>query len=346
TEASQYKEHFPTLATAEMAKIAAEDFHDVESKYFGSTDPTIAAELRKQMWEGDLVRDQNGEPLRNADGTFQVHGRYDHFFHDYRQNDFYPQLLRVAAQHGREAEIGEALAVIQEFLGEEPVTAVAPKTAETKNTDDSRLRPQEREALAELDRLKREQAQAKQGETEAYHKSVLEATTTSLNGFLLTRVQRMAPALSASSQQKVVSDALKEIGGLALGTKLFEQQRASILAKGGEEAKKRYVAEMLRFTEARYAPILQSLVAEYAQPVVAASADKRAKLDTQKTQAAVKGGAGVPSPSRQDESDLIAEGDKLSQKLYGRSLRDFEILDIAERIPELRAKAAAKARRA
>lgn len=340
-EAEGYRKHFATPAMAEMARVDAEDFAEIETDFFAGNEQGHG-NLLKRIFESDMKRDDKGEPVRDANGAPIMEGKADHFFYQYRKNEFYPAVLALAKREGKEAEVSEALATIQEFLGETEAAPGEKKQPVAAKDDTSRLTPQERTALAEHDSLKRQQAQADQETHQTYLKSVSTEVETGVTDFLLSRVKRLAPALSEQLQKKVASDAFKQLNGIAAKDPLFQRLKNNILRLKGDEAKGRLKVEAVRFTESRYGDVLRELVKEYGAPVVQNNAETRKKLDEQKTRTDVKGGGGAPSPTPQDDAAMIAEGDKLSREIHGRRLSNQELLNIEEILPLLRGKAAAQ----
>lgn len=338
-EGEQYRETFSTVAIAKQARAHAEDFIGIRSDYLsGKTDGYKG--LLKTLFDASVQRDSKGEPIKDSTGKIAMKPLYDDFFHHYRTLEFWPAISNLAKGDPQEAELTEAVQTIRNWIGEPDGEPTHGKPAAAAGADDtnSRLTPEEKARLAKLDTLEREQGTKAQSERETFNKSVTEAVDAAGTGFLLKRAKGMAPALSEGLQQRAASDTWKEIQELAKQDILIGDYRNDVLKVGGEDARKRWAAECVKYAEARYRPILEKHLRELGTPVLEQNADTRKKLDSQTNAKVIKGAGGpVSSPPPEDLDTQMAEGDKLSLKLHGRRLNTHEIVDLDDVIVRLRA---------
>lgn len=318
-ELSTFKEQFATLELAKAARQSAEEFADIESA-FSTMKPEGFDNLIERMGQfGD-----------DAVINFFTHHRTAHFW---------PTLTQIAQQQDRD-DILEAAEMLQDFLGDKQGQSprAEKKTAAPAKDDESRLTPEERKLLEKARSLESQQGKADVQAREQYERGVATSVESDVKAMLKARIEKYAPALNPEQVAKVLDDTWKDVNGIAAKDRLYQTNWSGQLRKANnsDDVKKALVSSAINYARNVAGPIIQKHTRIFGTAAVQAAQAKQQKLETQQKAANVKGAAGTQTPLRQgDVHSLIREGEKLTQKMFGRSLSNLEILDIEEKLPAL-----------
>lgn len=312
-ELTTYKEQFATPELAKYAREGAEDLAQIEGMFFGKS-PAGYEKLIQKM--ADVSAD----------------GQLEGFFTHHRQEHFWPTVIEYARQQGAE-DVVDAVERISEFLGD--MKAATPQRGREVSNEQDQLPAHVQKRLAKLDTLERQQGTQTEQATQEYEKGVVEGVVSSVRTQLKARVSSIAPALSEQAVEKVIDDTLRDINSVAGKDGLYQNKWTSLLRKanGSADAKTQLVNMATNYAKGVAGPIIQKHVNVFGSAAVKASAEKTAKLTTQKAKSDIKGAGGPNTPTRQgDVHALVREGRQLSHKLFGRDLKDMEILNIEETV--------------
>jgi hypothetical protein len=359
-ELSEYKNHFKTSELAKAAREAAEEFGEIENTYL-SGKPESYDDLLDRMFMAQVKRDPaTGEPVKDENGNIVSTGKYEAFLQHYRQKYMWPGLMDAVGNHpvlkqrieqlGSSAEdVLGAIELVAQVLGD-PVrggdapTATAARAQQTNATDPEANLPESvKKELAEFRALKRQQGDQTQEQGQQYLTEVKTTIETDVKGYLGERVKNLAPALSDAIRRRIIDDAYARIGKIASEDKLYRDQWGKLYSSArGAEGKQKLSQYALRYARECAQPIVQELVNEFSKDVVDTSKQKIQKLDEQKTRVDVRSQGGATQPSRQDEDGMIHEAEQLAKELFGRSLKDNEILNVEETLEGFRRVKAAR----
>lgn len=341
--ANQYDELFQTPALAKEAKTAAEEAYFSRDLY---TNPQQTEKFwRKLQWD-DMVKDDQGRPVRNADGTLQMTGNYDRVTSAYRQ-DVYNQLdqmvnaleskgqtfkdkngtevshddLRVALHVMRALTQGTPIPM-QPVAGPDgkPVRPEAPKLPDDVQRELEELRARDSER----------QQNSQAGETQ-FKQSVDEAAFNAVQGDIKSLLTKRLPANAAVSdylKDTIVRDTVAEV--LKAGRENAAHQ--SVLVRALQSATRdkagsdKVIAIQQAFAKELIPKILSRVIAKAVPGVTANSQQTLKKVEAQTKRKEVASSGGVSTPSRPDARQ-VAKDAVAKAKSQGKDLSDMELLD-------------------
>lgn len=341
-----YQEHF---ATPELAKIASTDlaYFDEFDRAYRDPAPESPKQLLTKLLEADYERGTDGKPVMD-NGQPKLGGNYARLMTTYRNEGMYP-MLEARAQEVANMSPEQQIAILgEEFdadtfqAGMKLLKALAgdgqgkskEKTSAAGNGeefDETQLPEHIRKQLEKGRAADSQQREGQDKEQADFQTAIKDGIRTSAKDTIKGRVDVAAKAFTEGTRAKIIDDAYSRISKLAKDDTAYKRQQQEIMRSyQGEEQKTRLVNAAKVYVAERMTPIVRTLVAEYGKGAIQTNKDtheKNKELQGQK-EPITKGGDS--RPTRMGEMQLVQRAEKLTRDLYGRGLKEAEVMDVDE----------------
>lgn len=284
------------LVTPELAKVAADDaqkFYGIEEAFPQVNSPqSLDKFVMDVMVPLSYIRDEQGNPVKNQDGTFQTDGSTARFFQNWNAFDAITTAQgldqRISEAKKVSGEAGENQVAELERIKEALITVQNYREAGyqiPKAKDPEYKRSAEDQALIDKankdqqDAARTRQEAAKTSET-AYMESVMTEVGSAVSGYMKSALDRTS--FSASEKELVAKEVVAKTFDDMSKNGHFQRQKQNLYALGEKPEVKARLISLARTTfETLSRKHTQELTTKYGGKVVAASKAKLQKIDTQ-----------------------------------------------------------------
>jgi hypothetical protein len=345
-----YQEHF---ATPELAKLASSDlqYFDGFEKAYTDPAPESPKQLLTKLLEADFERGADGKQVLE-NGQPKLNGNYSRLMTSYRQEGLYPMLEGRAQEianmspEQQVAILGEefdadtfqaGMKLLKALTGDarpakgKQKTSAADNGGENEEFDESQLPEHVRKTLANARSAETQQREGQGKEQAAFQTAIKDGIQTSSKETIKGRVDVAAKAFTDGTRAKIIDDAYSRIAKIAGADTAYKRQQKDIMRSyQGDEQKTRLVNAAKVYVAERMTPIVRELVSEYGKGAIKTNKDTHEKAVKQAERKEPITRGGDTKPTRQGEMQLVQRAEKLTRDLYGRGLKETEVMDVDE----------------
>jgi hypothetical protein len=284
-ETAQYKAIAPTLEAATFMKESAGHFYDIEERF-----PSIQkledfdSFVMETMLPLSVLRNDKGEILRNADGTFQTDGSVQRFLQFASDADLgyirnAAQQLGKAAGSDEDKEYYGHLEAAIDYLNDFRQAGYQKPGAKTTDT----ISPEVQRRLDAADKTVKE-SRERDAATQAEREKITE------DRIFDDTLKGVQPTMRATLDRTALSDKLKIKAEKEIWQGVFEslktnreyqQLKRGYWSRGmGDEQVKSLAALNVTTIEGIFASVAEKVLGEYGVDLVAANAARHTAIDT------------------------------------------------------------------
>ena len=319
----QYRQHFATPEAAAYAKESAGHFYDIEERFPAIDDINKFDEFVMQtMLPLSIQLDDKGQPIKNADGTFQTDGSVSRFLKFAGDADLgfiergAQQLLAQAGTDEEAKEYAQSLDAAVKFLNEfrnAGYRRPGAKPGEIPPEVKARMEQYEQEIARS-----RERDQATQQERERITEdSIFNDTLKGVEPLMRATLDRTALSgpLKAKAEKEIYAGVLNSLKD----NRDYQRMKAQYWSRGAGEQVKSLVALNIGTIEGIFPSIAEKVLSEYGVELVAANAARQKTIDTQIARdqstpsSQTASAAAAPKVMSDDDIDRQAEANVLAK---------------------------------
>lgn len=301
----QYAEVFPDVDTAKFAATSAQHFYDLEEIFPKISDIKSLDEfITNTMLPLSVLTDpKTGEPLKNADGTYQTDGSIGRFFDATSQMETVmgvraiEKVIEAAKAQGEAGEdalqqaerIKDALILAQEFRDAGYKIPGKRTAAAQRSPEDQKLIDDARRAT---DEANRRNAEARETEFNTYVDGAVTESFSAAKTFIKGVLDRTA--LSDYDKSKIAGAAHTE-GWEALETnRHYQAQKEHLLSLAATpENQKQLIALTNRAFQREAQKVLEREIQAAGGKLISRNAEKQKKQETQQANDRMNQGGGT-----------------------------------------------------